>query len=200
METGAAERPAVQLRHRPVRRGGNRHGSATVESTMRHRNLLLLGLVLVWSWLVLVNAPGASACSCALPGAPDAVFEGVVTAERSGGFGRDYDFAVDRVVAGQVDRSQTVQVTTGDSAGCGIGQTLVGGARYRVEAHASDFEGQRRLFVNLCGGKVELLAGPAEAPSSGKSGSGPDRMPWIAGAGVAAAAVAGVVLVRRGKS
>jgi len=165
----------------------------------------------------------AFACSCAGP--PSLVsFEGTAESESpqgeiaeteslsSGIFERDYQFKVERVISGDVQGSETVRVFTSFGSSCGIGQRLLPKGRYRISASVSALpEGNRLLFVTLCGGSAELLAPPPGfTPSSTERRVVPSTealpapaqrkgrsSPWPVAVGVAAAAGIGTFLLRR---
>lgn len=181
--------------------------------------LTLAGLLLAGG-LVFALPGTAFACSCA-PHAPlekaveqsDAVFTGTVTASEppTGGAVQSsaepitYTFAVDRVVAGDV--GSEVEVTTAAmEVSCGI--EFREGTRYVVFATGSD----HNLETNLCTRTEQVNAttgGPGKSPneteatpsevalnSSSDSAEGAPVWPWVAGGGLAAAALV-LVLVRQ---
>jgi LPXTG-motif cell wall-anchored protein len=146
-------------------------------------------------------------------------FEGTAETESSpGGMAeRDYEFKVEKVLSGNVQSEETVRVLTSEGASCGISQQLLTKARYRMSAYISAMpEGKRLLFVTLCGGSAELLAPPPAlptastdqnvaspstraSPSTTEGRNEPSR--WLMlGGGSVLAAIAGLVLRRRGRA
>ena len=183
---------------------------------------VLLATLLLVGGLVFALPGTAFACSC-VPNPPvevaieqsDAVFTGTVTSSEpprggdvmSGVEPVTYTFAVDRVVAGDV--GSTVDVTTAAmEASCGI--EFREGTRYVVFAMNSE----GNLETNLCTRTEQINATTGEYPpgktpteteatpsdvalnSASDSAEGSAVWPWVAGGGLAAAAL-GLVLVSR---
>jgi hypothetical protein len=182
-------------------------GRLTVERALRALvacSALVLGLVVL-------PAP-AGACSCAGPvGPPEVLFRGrAAEAVDQTVLGGLWAFDVTSVVRGDVEGRQVADVATGDEAACGLGVPLVAGAAYEVGGRFGDGpNGDRRLFVNLCGGSLRQLSDDPPTrealPIEGTQGSdgGPTGWGWLI-VGVLAAVGAGGTLAygirRRGRA
>jgi hypothetical protein len=185
---------------------GNRGARPFVRHAVRRQQILPSVLMVLAAISVFVNPRAASACSCGPP-PPLVAFEGMVRVESglNGLSGRDYDFRVDKVVAGDVRSPETVRVVTSDSrSSCAVGPRLIVGGHYRVSAYVSTApDGPRLLYVTDCGGNAELLAAPASsgpAPTStgdSDGGASDSIAPLLAAAAGVAGLSAGAILWRR---
>ena len=169
------------------------------------RARLLAALLLTLAGLSVAPAP-AYACSCAydehdpeLVRRAEVIFTGTVVGNRTFGQTRTLTFAVERVYKGEVAATQDVK-THVLGATCGL--ELAGSGPFLIQG-GSDPDRPGALSANLCGGS---RAEPAPAGLGGgyppRPGSATSDLTWLPLAGglasIAAAAVVGLVLRRRG--
>lgn len=172
-------------------------------------------LLVILVGLTVIVGGGAAIASCAGPPpgttpAPLPTFTGrLIGKVGAGTAGTLFEFVVESVERGDIPDRATVDIDVdevihgpkGDIVGLSsnsIGPPPIAGERYRVEAYRGgvggpvDTDGRPRLFVNLCGGSLQLLEASPIARTSW-------RAPAIAAAALAALIGVMVTSTRRNR-